>query len=80
MTHIDIAPPPPPPPSFCGPALPHTPTPACACPTAGVLAADNEGALLGRGLLETTVEGARQLSSTALAAVGRFFATEPGEP
>ena len=30
---------------------------------AGVLAADNEGAVLGRVLLETTIEGARQLGA-----------------
>ena len=44
---------------------------------AGVLAADNEGVLLGRVLLETTVEGAKQLSSHVLESLGRFFADEP---
>jgi hypothetical protein len=61
------------------PPLPAPPrlAPACDCAAAGVLAADNEGALLGRVLLETTMEGAKQLSSHVLESLGRFFADEP---
>lgn len=52
-----------------------TPLPSPPPPT-GVLLEDNEGALLGRVLLETTVQGARRLSARALQALGGWMGGE----
>lgn len=51
---------------------PPSSTPLCAA----VLLEDNEGAVAGRLLLETTVQGAKQLAARALKRVGDWLGTD----